>query len=178
MTSMHEQIMGFRWVKCQKVRGQGSLTPELTGMTVYRQRGGGERGAQREGETQGEGEGARWADVPCLLSFLVRAQVWTVMCMLVDVTSGLQGTQAWVSPDPGGWHWGVKSGYAMGRRAPHGEVAMDWTKKHCELPDFSVCCQTSNYKQFFLIPCWLHVRYRKTWTDNWFKQMLQKVGCL
>lgn len=60
------------------------------------------KGEQRIGETQGEGEEARGADMPYLLSFLVRAQVRTVMCMLVDVTSGLKGTQAGVWPDPGG----------------------------------------------------------------------------
>lgn len=153
------EMHNFHWPPCmnkpwrsdelvvRRSEVRGGLTPESTGMSVYRQRGGGGRGAQRNVETQGEG--ARGADVPYLLSFLVRAQVWTVMCMLVDVTSGLQGTQAWVSPDPGGWHKGVKSGDVMGRRAPHGEVAMGWTKKHCELTGFSVCCQTCNYKPFF-----------------------------
>lgn len=56
--------------------------------------------------------------MPYLLSFLVRAQVRTVMCMSVDVTSGLQGTQAWVSPDPGGLHRGVKSGGRDGEEGP------------------------------------------------------------
>lgn len=69
-------------------------------MTVYWRRGGG--GARRSGETPGGPEEARGADVPCLLSFLVRARVRTVMRMLVGVTSGLQATPARVSPDPGG----------------------------------------------------------------------------
>lgn len=52
-------------------------------------------------------------------------------------------------PDPGGWRRDVKSGDVMRRRAPHGGVAMAWTKKHCECRVFSVCCQTSNYNLFF-----------------------------
>lgn len=100
--------------------------------------------------TETQGEWARGADVPYLLSFLVRAWVRTVMCMSVYVTSGLQGTLAWGSPDPGGWHRGVKSGDVVGKEggAPRREVATGWTKTHCECLDFSVCCQTSNYKLF------------------------------
>lgn len=152
MISLREQTVGFRWVKCHKVRGQGSFDAWVDRDDCL-------QAACREEEEAGEsretvkhrnrGEGARGADVPYLLSFLVRAQVWTVMCMSVDVTSGLQGTQAWVSPDPGGWHRGVKAGDVMGKRAPHGGVAKGWTKKHCELLGFSVCCQTSDYKVFF-----------------------------
>lgn len=69
-----------------------------------------------EKSTEKHGESwERGPDVPYLLSFLVRARVRTVMCMSVDVTSGLQGTQAWASPDPGGWHRGVKSGDVVER---------------------------------------------------------------
>lgn len=108
-----------------------------------------EEGENRESVKHEEGEEARGPDIPYLLSFLVRAQVWTIMRMLVDVTSGLQGTKAWVWPDPGGWHRGVKSDNVMGRRAPHSWVAMGKTKNHCERLGFSVGCQTSNYNKLF-----------------------------
>lgn len=159
MISLHEQTTGFGWVKCQKVRSEGSFDAWLHGDDCLRAvccEEEEEAGENREnGETQREGQGARGADMPYLLSFLVRDQVWTVMCMSVDVTSGLQGTQAWVSPDPGGWHRGANSGDVMGRRVPHGRVAMGWTKKHCELLGFSVCCQLQTV---FLMLCWLQVR--------------------
>lgn len=43
------------------------------------------------------------------------------MRMSVGVTSGLQGSQASVQPDPGGWHCGVKSGGRDGE-----EGALQW----------------------------------------------------
>lgn len=164
MQQRHGQTTGFRWVKCQKVRGQGGLDAWVDRDDCLRAVCLAEEEAGENRDTVKRSE--RGADVPYLLSFLVRAQVWTVMCMSVDVTSGLQGTQAWVSPDPGGWRGGVKSGDVMGRRAPHGGVAMGWTKKHCELLGLSVCCQTSNYKLFILILCCLYLcGYREIWVS-------------
>lgn len=145
-----------RRVRSQRSEVSQVLTPDST---VYRQYAvrGEARGARDTEKT--EGAGASRASMPYLLPFLVRGKVWTVMCMLVDLTSGLQGTQAWVSPDPGGWHRYVKSGDVMRRRAPHVGLRLGWTMRYCQCLCFSLL---SNQKLqavfgvFFLI-LWLCV---------------------
>ncbi len=49
-----------------------------------------------------------------LTVLLVRTRVWTVALMFIYITSGLQSTQARVSPDLGGWHGCVKTGIEAG----------------------------------------------------------------
>lgn len=89
---------GFTWAWCQ---GSADLwRPSwqwwlFTGSTVWEE-------ALKHRQKDQEGQ------------IVVRAQVWTVVCMSVDVTSGLQDLQSQVSPDPGGWHWDVRSGDVMG----------------------------------------------------------------
>lgn len=128
---------GQRSAELWRLSWQGWL---FTGSVLWREKAGEE---QRDSVSQGGRERASGADMSYLLSCLVRAQVRTVMCMLVDVTSGLQGTQAWALPDPGGWHGDVKSGTWFK------EGASRWgcfgLNKETLWQVFSVCCQTSNY---------------------------------
>lgn len=58
------------------------------------------------------------------------------------------------------WSWRLTRRYEVrGWLGGGGGGSMRWTKKHCELLGFSVCCQTRNYKVLFifLTPRWLHM---------------------
>lgn len=119
--------------------------------------GGGGGGELRNGETQREGERAIGADVPYLLSFLVRAQVWTVMCMSVDVTSGLQGTQVLGLA----WSWRLTRGCEV--RGRDGEEGASWwgchglNKETLWAPGFKCLLSNQKLQTLFLILGWLHV---------------------
>lgn len=107
------------------------------------------------GGTEKRLNAARGADVPCLLSSLVRAHVWTVICMSVDVTSGLQGMQARVSPDPAAdtEMWSQGTWWGGGRLM----VGLPWVEQRNTVSaEFSVCAVKPAIT-IFLILCWLFV---------------------
>lgn len=141
--SLHEQTMGSTWVKCQKVRGQGSFDAWVDGddslRAVCREEAGGNRETVKCSE---RGRRAMFTVLPSK-SPCVNCNMYVGWCNLRPSRHASQGF-AW----SGGWHRDVKSEDVMGRRAPHGGVAMGWTKKHCERWVFSVCCQASNYNFF------------------------------
>lgn len=78
--------------------------------------------------------------------------------MSVDVTSGLQGMQAWALPDLCGWHRGVKPGDVMGRRAPCWCSRHGLNKETLWAPSFQCLLSNQQLQAVFLMPCRLYVR--------------------
>lgn len=120
--------------------------------------GGGEGRIEKRWNTVREGEGARGADVPYLLSFLVRALVWTVMCMSVDITSGL----LWHASLGLAWSWRLTLRCEV--RGRDGAEGASWwgchglNKETLWAPRF-LCLLSHQWLQtVFLVLCWLHVR--------------------